>query len=74
MAPQHQQRCVQTGIQIDKKMHKPHKLTLGIHHDTTIVTSTESTVTLSKVDKVERGASFHAQFLSVFFLLLLFFI
>ena len=47
-----------------KKFNKPRKLTpLGIHHATTIVTNTESTVTLSKVNKAERDASFHAHFL-----------
>ena len=41
---------------------KPLKLSLGIHNATTIVTNTESTVTLSKADKVGRGASFHCDF------------
>ena len=46
--------CTNWYTNRQKTLNKPRKLTLGIHHATTIVTNTESTVTLSKVQRL-RG-------------------
>ena len=58
--------CTSWYTNRQKTLHKPRKFTLGIHHTITIVTNTKSTVTLPKVNKVEKGASYLAHFYKFF--------